>query len=54
MYADAQLIQEMTVTAVVTRCGCSAPLSHVDAVCPTPREEPVDLGVIGHWESPKE
>jgi hypothetical protein len=43
---------EVTIEAVVIRCGCGDPTSHAGAVCPRPRARE-DLGRLqddGTWE----
>ncbi len=43
--ADTMVVGETTFQIIVTRCGCDQPLSHPDAVCPTPREV-IDHGIV--------
>jgi hypothetical protein len=40
--------REASISAVVTRCGCGKPASHLGAVCPHPSAV-TDLGVIAYW-----
>lgn len=40
-----QAVAEISLEAVVIRCGCGDPDSHFGATCPTPRERE-DLGVV--------
>jgi hypothetical protein len=42
-----QAVQEASVRAVVTRCGCGDPASHPEAVCPKGVTE--DLGVVSYY-----
>ena len=41
-------VQESSLEAIVIRCGCGDPSSHLGTVCPTPRSRE-DLGVIAYY-----
>jgi hypothetical protein len=37
-----------SVSAVIIRCGCGAPLTHVGQACPSPRTREA-LGTVAYW-----
>ena len=48
MSHDAHMGVEQELVAVVTRCGCGNPTSHIPNPCPTPSSVE-NLGVVSYW-----
>lgn len=42
-------LQEATVTAVVTRCGCGDPMSHATLQEPCPSPRAVEPPIVRYW-----
>jgi hypothetical protein len=43
-----RVAQEASIAAVVVRCGCGDPASHLASACPKPRAVE-DRGTVSYW-----